>query len=41
MSSGASIAAAEWAAMAKVNRNHALDMVVSYIKAGMNGLTDD
>ena len=41
MSSGASIAAAEWAAMSKVNRNHALDMVVSYIKAGMNGLTDD
>ena len=41
MSSGASIAAAEWAAMAKVNRNHALDMVVSYIKAGMSGLTDD
>ena len=41
MSSGASIAAAEWATMAKVNRNHALDMVVSYIKAGMSGLTDD
>ena len=41
MSSGASIAAAEWATMAKVNRNHALDMVVSYIKAGRSGLTDD
>ena len=38
MSSGASIAAAEWAAMNKLDRNHAIDMVVSYIKSGMEGL---
>jgi hypothetical protein len=38
MSSGASIAAAEWAAMNKLNRDHAIDMVVSYIKSGMEGL---
>ena len=38
MSSGASIAAAEWAVMNKLDRSHAIDMVVSYIKSGMEGL---
>ncbi|MDG1441238.1 MAG: TetR/AcrR family transcriptional regulator [Pseudomonadales bacterium] len=38
MSSGASIAAAEWAVMNKLDRDHAIDMVVSYIKSGMEGL---
>ena len=41
MSSGGSMAAAEWAAMNKLNRDHAIDMVVSYIKSGMEGLLDD
>ena len=40
MSSGASIAAAELAAMNKLDRNHAIDMVVCYIKSGMEGLSD-
>ncbi|MBT3623469.1 MAG: TetR/AcrR family transcriptional regulator [Burkholderiales bacterium] len=40
MSSGASIAAAEWAAMNKLERNHAIGMIVSYIKSGMAGLVN-
>ena len=38
MSSGGSIAAAEWAAMSKLGRDQTIDMVVSYIKSGMEGL---
>ncbi|HIG43370.1 MAG: TetR/AcrR family transcriptional regulator [bacterium] len=41
MSSGASIAAAEWVAMNKLDRKHAIDMALAYIKAGMEGLADD
>ena len=38
MSSGASIAASEWVAMNRLDRQHAIDMAVAYIKAGMKGL---
>ena len=38
MSSGGSVAAAEWAAMSKLDKDRAIDMVVSYIKSGMEGL---
>ena len=41
MSSGASIAAAEWVAMNTLDRKHAIDMALAYIKAGMEGLADD
>ena len=41
MSSGASVAAAEWVAMNKLDREDAIDMALAYIKAGMAGLTDD
>jgi hypothetical protein len=41
MSSGASIAAAEWVAMGTLDRKQAIDMALAYIKAGMEGLTDD
>ena len=41
MSSGASIAAAEWVAMNKLDRKQAIDMVLAYIKSGMEGLVDD
>lgn len=41
MSSGASIAAAEWVAMSALDRKQAIDMALAYIKAGMEGLTDD
>jgi AcrR family transcriptional regulator len=40
MSSGASIAAAEWVAMNAVEQNQAIDMTLAYIKAGMKGLAD-
>ena len=38
MSSGASIAAAEWAAMNTLDREQTIDRVLAYIKAGMEGL---
>ncbi len=38
MSSGASIAAADWAAMSQLERDCTIDMAVEYIKAGMKGL---
>ena len=38
MSSGASIAAAEWVAMSSLEKSRAIDMALSYIKAGMSGL---
>jgi AcrR family transcriptional regulator len=41
MSSGASIAAAEWVAMNTLDRKQAIDMALAYIKAGMAGLADD
>jgi len=41
LSSGGSMAAAEWVALNKLDRDHAIDMVVSYIKSGMEGLVDD
>ena len=41
LSSGGSMAAAEWVAFNKLDRDHAIDMVVSYIKSGMEGLVDD
>jgi len=41
MSSGASIAAAEWAVMNKLERDYAINMVVSYIKSGMAGLLEE
>ena len=40
MSSGASVAAAEWGAMNAVDQKRAIDMTLSYIKAGMKGLAD-
>ena len=41
LSSGGSMAAAEWVALNKLDRHHAIDMVVSYIKSGMEGLVGD
>jgi AcrR family transcriptional regulator len=41
MSSGASIAAAEWVAMSSLERSRAIDMALSYIKAGMSGLATE
>lgn len=38
MSSGASIAAAEWVVMSPLEKSQAIDMALSYIKAGMSGL---
>jgi hypothetical protein len=38
MSSGASVAAAEWVAMNQLDRERAIDMVLAYIKSGMEGL---
>lgn len=38
MSSGASIAAAEWVVMSSLEKSQAIDMALSYIKAGMSGL---
>jgi len=40
MSSGASVAAAEWVAMNEVDQKKAIDMTLAYIKAGMKGLAD-
>ena len=40
LSSGASIAAAEWVAMNTFDRNQATDMALKYIKAGMESLAD-
>ncbi len=40
MSSGASVAAAEWVVMSAVDQQRAIDMTLSYIKAGMKGLAD-
>ena len=40
MSSGASVAAADWVAMSAVEQEYAIDMTLAYIKAGMKGLTD-
>jgi AcrR family transcriptional regulator len=41
MSSGASIAAAEWVAMSSLEKSRAIDMALSYIKAGMSGLATE
>jgi len=41
MSSGASTAASEWAAMNTLDQKQAIDMALTYIKAGMKGLADD
>ena len=41
MSSGASIAAAEWVVMSSLEKSQAIDMVLSYIKAGMSGLATE
>ena len=41
MSSGASIAVAEWVAMNTLDRKQAVDMALTYIKAGMESLSDD
>jgi len=41
MSSGASTAASEWAAMNTLYQKQAIDMALTYIKAGMKGLADD
>ncbi|MBT3898361.1 MAG: TetR/AcrR family transcriptional regulator [Gammaproteobacteria bacterium] len=38
MSSGASVAAAEWVAMNQLDRERAIDMVLAYIRSGMEGL---
>jgi len=38
MSSGASVAAAEWVAMNQLDRERAIDMALAYIKSGMEGL---
>ena len=40
MSSGASVAAAEWVAMNAVDQEQAIDMTLAYIKSGMKGLAD-
>ena len=41
MSSGASIAAAEWVVMSCLEKSQAIDMALSYIKAGMSGLATE
>ena len=41
MSSGASIAAAEWVVMSSLEKSQAIDMALSYIKAGMSGLATE
>ena len=41
MSSGASIAAAEWVVMSPLEKSQAIDMALSYIKAGMSGLATE
>lgn len=41
LASGASIAAAEWVAMNTFDRKQAIDMALTYIKAGMKSLADD
>jgi AcrR family transcriptional regulator len=41
MSSGASVAAAEWVVMSSLEKSQAIDMALSYIKAGMSGLATE
>ena len=41
MSSGASVAAAEWVAMNQLDRERAIDMALAYIKSGMEGLGEN
>ena len=41
MSSGASVAAAEWVAMNQLDRERAIDMALAYIKSGMEGLVEN
>jgi len=41
MSSGASTAVSEWVAMNTLDQKQAIDMALTYIKAGMKGLADD
>ena len=41
MSSGASTAVSEWAAMNTLGQKQSIDMALKYIKAGMKGLADD
>jgi hypothetical protein len=41
MSSGASVAAAEWVAMNQFDRERAIDMALAYIKSGMEGLGEN
>jgi AcrR family transcriptional regulator len=41
MSSGASVAAAEWVLMSSLEKSQAIDMALSYIKAGMSGLATE
>jgi AcrR family transcriptional regulator len=41
MSSGASVAAAEWVVMSSLDKSQAIDMALSYIKAGMSGLATE
>ena len=41
MSSGASIAAAQYASKARVNRKKTIDSVLTYVLAGLNALTKD
>ena len=41
LSSGASVAAAEWVAMNQLDRERAIDMALAYIKSGMEGLGEN